>query len=49
MDICKNCNEKIGQGNVKGCPNCGATFCDKCAEKNQNICPDCYSTVEYIG
>ena len=49
MNECKNCKEKIIDGNMLECPNCGATLCTGCAEKTKRICPYCYSSLEYLG
>lgn len=49
MKNCVNCTGVISDGNVLGCPNCGAKFCPDCAKKTKNICPHCYSSLEYIG
>lgn len=49
MEECKNCRKEIAEGNVLGCENCGATICIDCAKKTKNICPYCYSNLNYIG
>lgn len=49
MNTCKSCGKNIPQGNLLECKNCGATVCTECANKNQRICPYCYSDLEYIG
>lgn len=47
MNKCVECKDNILPKNVKGCPNCGAKFCVECAEKTKNICPYCYSSLEF--
>lgn len=49
MDNCVGCNGKINEGEILGCPSCGAKFCTTCAAKTKNICPNCYHSLEYIG
>ncbi len=49
MNVCKGCGNKLDDGGILACPNCGATFCENCAEINKKICPHCYNNVEYIG
>ncbi len=49
MNECKNCRQKISDGNVMECPNCGATYCTECGTQTMRICPYCYSTLEFIG
>ena len=46
---CKDCKSDIKEGYVVGCPNCGLTVCESCRDKTHGICPNCYSTLEYIG
>ena len=46
MNDCKNCRENIDFETTFECPNCGAFFCENCAEKTKNICPYCYSSLE---
>ena len=46
---CKNCNKKISQGTLMGCPECGEEMCLSCAEKTMRICPKCYSNLEFKG
>ncbi len=48
-DKCAGCEVEIKQGDVLGCPSCGAKFCSKCAQKTKDICPNCYHSLEYIG
>lgn len=47
MNQCKNCRTNIKDNFLMECPNCGASFCHKCGKKNQNICPYCYSDLNY--
>lgn len=49
MAQCKNCFNEIENGNLLGCPNCGATICSNCAEQTKKICPYCYSDLEFMG
>lgn len=49
MDNCIKCKNRIKNGEVLSCPNCGKTFCSECAIKTKKICPDCFHSLEYIG
>lgn len=49
MNNCKTCNKEIENGNLIGCPRCGATFCVDCARSSMRICPKCYTDLEYMG
>ena len=49
MAICKKCKSEIQDGFIVGCPSCEAVFCEKCAKSTHQICPNCYSDMEYIG
>ena len=49
MKNCSVCGEKLKDGYIVGCANCGYTTCDKCKGKTKGICPNCYSNLEYIG
>ncbi len=46
---CKNCRNEIKDGNLTECKNCGALICTSCAKITKNICPYCYSDLEYRG
>lgn len=46
MIKCKDCSGKIGEKTYMSCPNCGAQFCEPCACKTKNICPNCYASLE---
>lgn len=46
MIKCKDCSGKIGEKTYMSCPNCGAQFCEPCASKTKNICPNCYASLE---
>ncbi len=47
MNECKNCRNKINENYMMVCPNCGASICEKCAKQTKNICPYCYSDLDY--
>ena len=47
MENCKNCRQSLDNGIALRCPNCGATMCKHCATETKNICPYCYSTLDY--
>ncbi len=49
MQKCKKCDDKIPDGSLFGCRNCGTTFCEKCADKTLRICPNCYYDLEILG
>lgn len=49
MKECKNCRNVILEGFLLGCPNCGATICNSCAEQTFRICPYCYSDLDFMG
>ena len=46
MEKCKNCFIESARHLYK-CPDCGAIFCDRCANKNKKICPYCFSNIDY--
>ena len=43
---CKNCG--IAGLDMLVCPNCGANICATCAGQTENICPYCYSTLDFL-
>lgn len=47
MKTCSDCGKPIDEGYSLTCPNCGATVCSSCGEKNKRICPYCYSDLDY--
>ncbi len=49
MPKCTKCDNKIQDGQLFGCTNCGKEFCEDCAQKTLKICPNCYSDLELLG
>lgn len=47
MKTCTDCGKAINEGYSLTCPNCGATVCSACGEKNKKICPFCYSDLDF--
>lgn len=48
MTQCKNCKNNVFLTSVKFCPACGVTLCLPCAEQTKNICPYCYTELEFM-
>ncbi len=48
MKNCSDCGKKLTDGYSLICPNCGAEICSVCGEKNNKICPFCYSDMDYV-
>lgn len=49
MQKCKKCGKEIPEGYLLGCARCGAFICPECSSTSMQICPYCYSDLEFFG
>lgn len=49
MMKCKKCGKDIPDGFLLGCTGCGAFVCSDCGISTMQICPYCYSNLEFFG
>ena len=49
MMKCKKCGKDIPDGFLLGCTGCGAYVCSDCGVSTMQICPYCYSNLEFFG
>lgn len=45
---CSKCAREVPAQNMFVCYNCGAFICKDCAEKQSNLCPDCFEGLSRI-
>lgn len=49
METCKHCGKETDGNGIFVCPACGAILCPDCAGQMQNICPYCYSLMDFTN